>query len=230
VADNEVKGCGVGILMHTCSSVALAGNLVNACGNGIQITGSRSVTLMNNLVKNSNRNNDFDGALFLFGNAAAFFPTVEVFAAGNKFFDDQEVKTQNIGVWQAGTGAFQTHFIQNDVRGNISSPFQVEAGAIATRLQNLGDAPANAAPSRHLSTTLMLDFDLSLTTSQDLTVSVPGAVGDVVSLGPAPVSITPDTIFSAWVSAPDIVTVRALRTAGNPNPPQGVFRVNVLGY
>ena len=62
----------------------------------------------------------------------------------------------------------------------------------------------------------------------DLTVDVPGAAdGDVVSLGVEAACVPVNGSFFAWVSAPDVVTIRYtnndLVTAYNPG--SGVFRV-----
>jgi hypothetical protein len=71
-----------------------------------------------------------------------------------------------------------------------------------------------------------LNFDLTSTASQDLTVNAPGArLGDTVMLGVPNGSVTADTLFWAWVSANDIITVRAMRIAGTPNPASGVFNL-----
>lgn len=85
-----------------------------------------------------------------------------------------------------------------------------------------------AGISKHLSAVASLDFNLTATASQDLTIAVAGAlVGDTVALGVANASMTADTLFYAWVSAADTVTVRAMRIAGTPNPGAGNFRVDV---
>lgn len=71
-----------------------------------------------------------------------------------------------------------------------------------------------------------LDFDLSSSASQDLTMTAPGArLGDTVMLGVPNGSVTADTLYWAWVSASDVVTVRGLRIAGTPNPTSGTFNV-----
>lgn len=84
---------------------------------------------------------------------------------------------------------------------------------------------------KYLSATATLNFDLTAVASQDLTVTVTGAVdGDSVALGVPNAAITADTIFWAWVSAADTVTVRAMRIAGTPNPASGTFRVSVFRH
>ncbi len=74
-----------------------------------------------------------------------------------------------------------------------------------------------------------LDFDLTAVSSQDLTITVTGAaVGDECSLGVPNGSVTADTIFYAWISAANTVTVRASRISGTPNPASGTFKVTVV--
>lgn len=109
-----------------------------------------------------------------------------------------------------------------------------------TYLQSLINAPDKAAvaeanfaklDTQLLRGTATLDFPNVLAqAAQDLTIAVVGAaVGDPVILGtPAPdIGI----VFSAWVSAADVVTVRATNvTGGGINPAGGTFRVMVVRY
>jgi hypothetical protein len=77
-----------------------------------------------------------------------------------------------------------------------------------------------------------LDFgSIGTLTSADLTISLPGAkVGDLVVLGP-PAAPTAGIIFWAFVSAADVVTVRASNfTAGSINPAAFDFNVAVLQF
>lgn len=85
--------------------------------------------------------------------------------------------------------------------------------------------------SRVLSGTATLNFDLSSNPTEDLTITVTGAaVGDSVFLGVPNDSVTADTIFFAWVSSADTVTVRAMRIAGTPDPTSGTFRATVMKF
>lgn len=83
-----------------------------------------------------------------------------------------------------------------------------------------------------LTGTANLDFpNTPAGTSQDLNVSVAGAVlGDVVSLGVPFGSVEPNTQYTAFVSAPNIVTVRFgnldISTSRNPN--SGDFKIKIL--
>lgn len=73
-----------------------------------------------------------------------------------------------------------------------------------------------------------LNFDLTSVAYQDLTITVTGvAVGDVVSVGVPDSAAVADVLYWGWVSATDTVTVRAMRVAGTPNPPNAVFTVKV---
>ena len=66
--------------------------------------------------------------------------------------------------------------------------------------------------------------------SSDLTITVTGAAdGDMVILGVPNASVTNDSNYSAWVSAPNTVTVRFNHYgSGNSNPASGPFKVYVI--
>jgi len=74
--------------------------------------------------------------------------------------------------------------------------------------------------------------------SVDLTMTLTGAVvGDTVSLGVQNLVISAgvncnNIIFFAWVSAPNIVTIRCMnnRTVGSANPAQGLFRSTIIQF
>ncbi len=81
--------------------------------------------------------------------------------------------------------------------------------------------------SQGISVQSFLNFNLTAVVYEDLTVSVTGAaVSDPVSVGPPAGSIV-DVDYSAFVSSPGVVTVRAKRLAGTPDPPSGLFTVTV---
>ena len=116
----------------------------------------------------------------LFGNAAALLPYRRGFRCRQQTFrrsrgkDAEHLRLASRHRRLPHTLSKMTFAETFPVRSKWKPPTLPRA-ACKTR----GDAPANAAPSRHLSTTLMLDFDLSLATSQDPTVSFPcAAVGD----------------------------------------------------
>jgi hypothetical protein len=84
------------------------------------------------------------------------------------------------------------------------------------------------------SSTSTLDFPNTVpNTSSDLTMSVIGAsVGDVVSLGIPPSSVLANSMFTAWVSATNVVTVRFVNVSATvpANPVAGLFRVMVTKF
>ncbi|MFN7929886.1 MAG: hypothetical protein U0Y68_18460 [Blastocatellia bacterium] len=82
-----------------------------------------------------------------------------------------------------------------------------------------------------ISATATLDFDLTSVASQDLTMTATGAaLGDTVALGVPHGSVTANTVFFAWVSASNTITVRAQRVSGTPDPASGTFRVTVTKF
>jgi hypothetical protein len=66
----------------------------------------------------------------------------------------------------------------------------------------------------------------------DLTISVPGAAdSDVVSLGVPNALMSTNLIWTCWVSAANVVTVRATNPSGGAhNPPSGLFKVMVTHF
>lgn len=74
-----------------------------------------------------------------------------------------------------------------------------------------------------------LDFDLTSVNDQTLTIAAPGAfTGIPVSLAvPDNAGSINEVWFTAWVSATDVISVRAFKRAGTtPNPPAGYFRAS----
>jgi len=85
---------------------------------------------------------------------------------------------------------------------------------------------------RYLSVAAALDFaSIVAAASADLTIAVPGAqVGDAVYLG-LPAAPQAGFIFQAFVSAADVVTVRATNiTAGDLDAASATYRVAVVGF
>lgn len=86
-----------------------------------------------------------------------------------------------------------------------------------------------------LTATASLNFgSMAAGASDDLTVSVPRVsaadVSPVVSIG-VPAGLTAGLVFHGWVSADDVVTVRATNAStGVINPGAAVFRVEVRRY
>lgn len=93
---------------------------------------------------------------------------------------------------------------------------------------------ADASPIKRVySATASLDFasTLTLADSTDLTVAVVGAqVGDAVFIG-LPAAPTAGFTFMGFVSAADVVTVRAHNcTAGTVDPAAATYRVTVVRF
>jgi hypothetical protein len=88
--------------------------------------------------------------------------------------------------------------------------------------------------SRVISGTGMLDFgSTAASSSSDLTITVTGAaVGDAVFLGVPAGSVTSNTVFFAWVSATNTVTVRCMNNdiASPVDPASGAFRASVVVF
>ena len=112
---------------------------------------------------------------------------------------------------------------------DVDAPLHVTTGV--TTLDNGLVVGGGGTVLKILTGTASLNFDLSAVVSQDLTITVTGAVdGNPVFIGVPLGSVTADTGFFGWVSAADTVTVRAFRLAGAPNPASGTFRATVFKY
>lgn len=106
-------------------------------------------------------------------------------------------------------------------RSTFSGPVRSIAGFI------FGEGPAI---TKALKAAATLDFgSITNATSADLTVAVTGAaVGDPVILG-LPAAMVTGLVFNAFVSAANVVTVRASNITAAPiNPASGSFTVIVL--
>jgi hypothetical protein len=93
----------------------------------------------------------------------------------------------------------------------------------------------NGTPiSQVLSTTATLDFPSTggAGGTSDLSISLAGAaLGDVVSLGVPAGSVTTQGMFTAWVSAANVVTVRFANLASSlQNPASGTFRAMITKF
>ena len=83
--------------------------------------------------------------------------------------------------------------------------------------------------SKVLADSMSRDFDLRTEPYQDLTLTVRGAQpGDMVALGVPAAAQVADVQYTAFVSSPNTVTIRAARIRNTPNPPAGVFKVAVF--
>ena len=85
---------------------------------------------------------------------------------------------------------------------------------------------------KQLTTSIDLDFpNTAAQSSSDLTVAVPGAGAkgfDFVDVAVPAGSILPNSAFTAFVSAPDVVKVRFHNySSGAQNPASGTFQLRV---
>lgn len=93
---------------------------------------------------------------------------------------------------------------------------------------NVGDG---ATVSKLLTASASLDFpSINAASQSDLTIAVPGAVvGDEVTMG-LPAAPQAGLVFNAFVSASDVVTIRASNITASPiNPAAATFSVIVFG-
>lgn len=85
--------------------------------------------------------------------------------------------------------------------------------------------------SKILTATATLDFDLTSSMVEDLTVTVTGAaVGDDVVIGVPNGSMTATSTFFGWVSATNTVSIRCRTAAIGENPSSGTFRATVIQH
>lgn len=88
--------------------------------------------------------------------------------------------------------------------------------------------------AKTLTATATLDFaDTAPGATTDLTITVTGAAdGDAVHIGTPNGSTASNSLYTAWVSAANTVTVRFanIQTVGNINPASGTFRAVVTKY
>jgi hypothetical protein len=113
--------------------------------------------------------------------------------------------------------------------------WQNSAGTVVAKVSNTGAltiGSAGTAVTNYVSATATLDFgSINSLASEDLTITVTGAVAnDTVTLG-LPAAPTAGIIFQAFVSAANTVTVRAHNyTAGAIDPAAATYRVGVTSH
>lgn len=130
---------------------------------------------------------------------------------------------------KAGTTSSNTAPLKFTSGTNLTT---VEAGAMEFNGTNLFFSPST---TRHtvnhgLTGSATLDFLSTNTQSSiDMTIAVTGAAdGDVVSLGVPNTAVNANTSYSAWVSAPNTVTVRFNNySSGTVDPASALFKVFV---
>lgn len=132
------------------------------------------------------------------------------------------------------------------VVGSGGAPFLYTAGAAAqTVLKNgaknfngtnefLTAGGVNYTMAKTLTATAALNFPNTLPgTSSDLTIALTGAaLGDIVMLGVPNASTVANGCFTAWVSAPNTITVRFTNNdlLAAFDPASGTFRVAIVKY
>jgi len=153
------------------------------------------------------------------------------FAAGRR------AKANHSGafVWSDSTNADFASTAANQFLIRASGGVGIGTASPSAKLDVAGSLEiGNGTPiARVLSATGALDFpSTSPQTSTDLTITLSGAVdGDVVSLGVPNGNAFSNTIYSAWVSATNTVTVRFNNySISFEDPPAGTFRVMVTQF
>ena len=107
-------------------------------------------------------------------------------------------------------------FGTNDTNADGNEVTNAAAATASTSLTTLGQVQGEINASQPLTATTTLDFaSISATSSADLTVTVTGAaVGDAVYLGVPHAAVEPGTLFFAWVSSTNTVTIRCFNSSG----------------
>lgn len=145
-----------------------------------------------------------------------------------KSFDNQGVPTGNgFFQWIIGTtGGGDIEFMRLNANGSLMLGGPV--GADNGRTLQVGGNVSIATDF----TIVGLDFpNTPAQTSSDLSsaLAIGSLPGDVVMLGVDPGSVMPNSMFTAWISAADTVTVRFNNySAAAQNPPAGNFKVSVI--
>jgi hypothetical protein len=96
-------------------------------------------------------------------------------------------------------------------------------------LQDIGALEAIAPITPTSSETI--DFPgAGSSTAVDVTVTVTGAEdGDAIALGVPAAAYPAGCVYTAFVSAPNTVTIRLLNTTpGSVNPPSAIFQVRII--
>lgn len=207
-------------------SAAIVGNTIkNTLGSGISIypgnavgTGeSRGITVIGNVLENCLPDSSTSGAMVIGAAAAGAADLLDVVVRNNIIRDTRTGGLQaalGIRIINQTAAMLQTW----DIGNNAVSGTTAQITSISTW----------AAVNGLLTAKATLNFDLTAVASQDLTISVPGAVaGAPVHLGAPNGAVTAATFYFAWVSATDTVTVRAMRLSGTPDPASGTFTVTV---
>lgn len=171
------------------------------------------------------------GKLLIFGNfgatGTAILMELQDGAVGR---NETQVNTANAAIQRSalgdpggGPGDFLDHFVPT---GNFRITNTVDDADNGRLLQ------VNGNMSLGTDVTFNLDFpNTPAQSSSDLSSAlfIGALVGDFVQMGIDPASVMPNSCYTAWVSAPDTVTVRFNNySAGAQNPPVGSFKISVI--
>lgn len=119
-------------------------------------------------------------------------------------------------------------------KNTFTTPQIFESSISAISIQTNSLVVGQGTPlQKAISVVANLDFPATAkNVANDLTINVLGAaIGDVVSLGVPANAVMPNSCYTAWVSAADVVTIRFNNySTSNHNPPLGSFRVEVKKY
>lgn len=132
----------------------------------------------------------------------------------------------------AGTATASTASLKINEGSRQTTPEDGTINYVANNLEFVETSTVYTI-AKTLTNTATLNFDLTAVNSQDLTITVTGAVaGDPISLGLDPASVSADITFFGWVSASNTVTVRCSRVGGGGavDPASGTFRATVIRY
>jgi hypothetical protein len=207
VSGNELDTADRALGLYYTSSLTITGNNVRTLGAGFVVQGTTRTLVItgNTLLDFGSAANLFDAGFQLGGGGLAT-DRIEVLATGNRVGNTSAGGVADFAIVQATGPVYDTHFFDNDFRFNRDA-VQTGAGTTVPKsyARNLGPY---LAPS-----TASLTFNLTSAASQDVNVSFYGAVpGDVVTIGiPAAAMAVGPVTYTAWVSAPNVVTVRGLR-------------------
>lgn len=138
----------------------------------------------------------------------------------------------------SGSALFEVSSSGNLARiNNVAYTWPSATPSAASTGAQLGEAVLTSTSNGALSWRQMisgsatLDFPVTATrTSSDLTITVTGAAsGDMVALGVPNAAVIGNTLYTAWVSANDIVTVRFNNyDNADKNPASATFKVMVF--
>jgi hypothetical protein len=219
IAGNQIANGSVrGIRLTQVDTATVDGNQVRDAGIGLLIENSVHVQAMGNSVRSGT------------SHGMGLISTDPTNLLSGQFTANAFVDNGGGGILTSGAGAFDVHFLFNDLRSNAGGAFQNYSPdahlSAATRLGNLG---ASEYIQRHISATAAWDPPSVVAGAiASTTVSAGGAtVGDTVAVGftrPMPAG----SLLAGSVTAANTVTVTLVNlTGGTMNLDAGTVRVDV---